>query len=171
MNARGVLKQLFSAYPNTQATEETVAMYVRLLGDIPEHELQVVVDQAVATSKFLPTIAELRDMRHSLAAAGRLTWVDGWEMVQREIRRIGSYGTPHFDDDLTAQVVRTMGWRELCASENQVADRAQFRDMYQALATRADTTQKLLPHVRTAVARVTGSGRGLLTDGGNNASH
>lgn len=166
MNVRGVLKQLFSAYPNTQATDETVAMYVRLLGDIPEQELQTVVDQAVATSKFLPTIAELRDMYHSLTAINRITWVEGWDMVQHEIRRIGSYGAPKFDDELTARVVAAMGWREICASENQGTDRAQFRDMYQALAARADTTQKLLPQARNFAARVALNGRGLLTDGG-----
>ena len=64
------------------------------------------------------------------------------------MRRIGSYGVPHFEDELTARVVKMMGWRTLCASEQPSIDRAQFRDMYTALASREEREQKLLPHTR-----------------------
>lgn len=151
-----VLKQLFSCYPNTEITAGTAAMYMRLLSDIPADELQTIVDQAVATCKFLPTIAELRDMRHSLNTLDRLTWTDGWNLVQREIRRIGSYGKPAFDDSITARVVASMGWRYLCMSEQPQIDRAQFRDMYNALLSRQDTEQKLLPQAREYADRAAG---------------
>jgi hypothetical protein len=147
-----VMRQLFSAYPNTAAGAETVAMYVRLLADIPPASLQMVVDQAIATSKFLPTIAELRDTYHGLNTTNRLTWADGWDMVQREIRRIGSYGIPCFGDELTARVVKSMGWRTLCMSENASTDRAQFRDMYNALAARDEGDRKLLPQAREYIS-------------------
>ena len=149
MDARHILKQLFAAFPNTTVTVETLAMYDKLLGDIPPADLQVIVDQAVSTAKFLPTIGELREMHHALRHSGRLTWADAWGKVESEIRRVGSYGAPQFDDELTARVVRMMGWRTLCASEQPSIDRAQFRDMYTALAAREEREQKLLPHVRT----------------------
>ena len=47
-----VLKQLFAAYPNTQVPDGTVAIYMRLLQDIPLDELQVVVDQCIAQCKL-----------------------------------------------------------------------------------------------------------------------
>lgn len=153
-----ILDQLFGCYPNTEVTPRTVAMYVRLLGDIPPDELQTVVDQAVATCKFLPMIAELRDMRHSLANVGRLTWADAWELVVNEIRRVGSYSTPRFDDELTAKCVQAMGWKALCASENPQTDRAQFRDMYNALAARREGAQKLLPQARELAGRLSAGG-------------
>lgn len=145
---QGILKQLFSAYPNTQVTPETVAVYLRLLGDIAPTDLQVIVDQAVATCKFLPTVAELRDMRHSMEAMGELSWGEAWEDVQREMRRIGSYGVPAFRTELTAAVVRSMGWKVLCASENPQTDRAQFRDIYNAMQVRQGNVKKLLPQAR-----------------------
>jgi hypothetical protein len=151
IGVQGIMKQLFTAYPNTQVSEQTVATYVRLLKDIPEDELQAIVDQAIATSKFLPTIAEIRDMRHGLQNFGQLTYVEAWDTVLMEIRRIGSYGSPHFDDPLTARVVKSMGWRELCISENPGIDRAQFRDMYNALLNRQERDQKLLPQAREYV--------------------
>ena len=147
-NIGPILKQLFAAFPNTQATPETIAVYLRLLADIPPEALQVAVDQAIATSKFLPTVAELRDTLHGLTAIGQPSWGEAWEAVQTEMRRIGSYGVPQFADPLTASVVRSMGWKTLCASENQATDRAQFRDMYNALAARREGDQRLLPQAR-----------------------
>jgi len=145
---QGILKQLFSAYPNTQVTPETVAVYLRLLADFAPADLQVIVDQAVATCKFLPTVAELRDMRHAMEAMGELSWGEAWEDVQKEMRRIGSYGVPQFRTELTAAVVRSMGWKTLCASENPQTDRAQFRDIYNAMQTRQGGVRKLLPQAR-----------------------
>jgi hypothetical protein len=151
IGVNGVLKQLFTAYPNTQVSEQTVITYVRLLKDIPEDELQAIVEQAIATSKFLPTIAEIRDMRHGLQNFEQLTYVEAWDTVVKEIRRIGSYGAPQFQDPITARVVKSMGWRELCMSENPGIDRAQFRDMYNALLNRQERDQKLLPQARDYV--------------------
>lgn len=66
MDARGVLKQLFAAYPNNSATPETVAVYYRQLVSIPLDQLQAMVDAAISTSKFLPTVAELKTLRRDL---------------------------------------------------------------------------------------------------------
>lgn len=147
-NIQAILKQLFAAYPNTQVTAETVAVYLRLLGDIAPADLQVIVDQAVATCKFLPTVAELRDSLHALEAMGELSWGEAWEDVQKEMRRIGSYGVPAFKTELTAAVVRSMGWKVLCASENPQTDRAQFRDIYNAMQSRQANVKRLLPQAR-----------------------
>ncbi len=144
-----ILEQLFSCYPNTEITKHTTAMYVRLLQDIDPADLQTIVDQAVATSKFLPTIAELRDMRHSLTTLGRPTYIEAWDSVQKAIRKHGYMQKPQFADPITAQVVASMGWRELCMSETPEITRAQFRDMYNTLSSRSDTEQKLLPQART----------------------
>ena len=39
-NIMPVIKQLMACYPHAEATEQTIAMYVRLLADIPVEELQ-----------------------------------------------------------------------------------------------------------------------------------
>ena len=56
-----IMKQLFMTYPNVSAGAETIAMYLRLTGDIPEDALQVAIDQCISSCKFLPTIAEIRE--------------------------------------------------------------------------------------------------------------
>jgi lysophospholipid acyltransferase (LPLAT)-like uncharacterized protein len=152
-NTLSILDQLFSSYPNTKIEPATVAVYVRLLQDIPPADLQTIVDQAIATSEFLPTIAKLRDTWHAMNHADQITWADAWDAVMAEMRRIGSYGSPHFEDELTARVVKSMGWKALCASENTQTDRAQFRDMYNAIASRQESAQKLLPQARELAER------------------
>ena len=147
-NTGTILAQLFACYPNSQATDQTVGMYLRLLKDIPVAELQVVVDQAIAESEFLPTIARLREMHRKLDNVGRLTWADAWELVQKEVRRIGVYQAPKFNDPITVRVVATIGWRNICASEQPDTVRAHFRQMYEALANREEGLEKLLPQSR-----------------------
>jgi hypothetical protein len=151
IDAELLFKRLFAAYPNTQIADETMGVYVENLIDIPLGELQVIIKQAIATHKFLPTVAEIRDMRHGLQHFEQLTYVEAWDTVVKEIRRIGSYGAPQFQDPITARVVKSMGWRELCMSENPGIDRAQFRDMYNALLSRQERDQKLLPQARDYV--------------------
>ena len=154
-----VLSQLFSAYANAKIDEGTVAVYMRLLSDIPPTELQTVVDQCIAECKFLPTVAEIRERYHALTRTlGHLTATDAWGMVKDEIRRIGSWGAPEFSDPTVAHVVKRMGWRELCLSESpEGVDRAQFERMYNETVTRGDQLHKLLPQARDlAEKRITG---------------
>lgn len=155
-----VLSQLFSAYANAKVDEGTVAVYIRLLADIPPGDLQTVVDQAIAECKFLPTVAELRDRYHALTRTlGQLTATDAWGQVKSEIRRIGSWGTPTFDDPVVAKVVRNMGWMELCMSESpEGVDRAQFERMYNETINRGEQVQKLLPQARDLAERRIGTG-------------
>lgn len=145
-----VLSQLFSAYANAKIDEGTVAVYLRLLRDIPPADLQTVVDQCIAECKFLPTVAEIRERYHALTRTmGQLSATDAWGMVKSEMRRVGSWGTPTFEDPVIAKVVRNMGWLELCSSESpEGVDRAQFERAYNELVQRGEQIHKLLPQAR-----------------------
>lgn len=155
------LHQLFLAYPNTQASKATIAIYLRLLSDIPLDELRIVVDQCIAECKFLPTVAEVRDRWHSLTLnLGQLNSAEAWGMVTAEIMRIGSWGAPHFEDSRISQVVKAMGWLNICQSDVPGVDRAQFMRMFDQLAARDSSVQKLLPQARAMAAH-----RGLIPIG------
>lgn len=144
-----ILKQLFAAYPNNHATEGTVAIYLRLLADIDPADLQTCVDQAIAECKFLPTVAELRERYHLLTRTlNQLAPAEAWGLVQAELKRVGSWGSPKFDDPLVAQVVRSMGWINLCQSDQPGVDRAQFMRMYEQIMGRREQIDRLLPQAR-----------------------
>ena len=166
MNRAGILAQLFASYPNSNANEQTVAMYDRLLADIPDEILQTVVYHAISESKILPTIAEIRESAYSTTHPNRLTAIEAWETVKTQMRRVGWVGTPRFNDEITAQVVKSLGWRYLCSSENEMADRAHFCKAFDAMAQRQETDAKLLPEVRELRQIMAGTNGKQLTDGG-----
>ncbi len=149
-----LIRELFAAYPNIVASVETIAVYDHLLSDIPVAELRIVIDQAIAECKFLPTVAEIRDQW--LALPGRLqgpSVADAWADVQKQIIRTGRMGLPVFSDVLTARVVQAMGWRELCLSENQIADRAHFMRLYEQMVNQRLQADRLLPAAREFAQR------------------
>jgi hypothetical protein len=49
---------------------------------------------------------------------------------------------------MTREVVRRLGWRQLCISENQEADRANFRMVYESLAERKTKDRAISPELR-----------------------
>lgn len=145
-----VLRQLAAAYPNSEVTKQTVAVYYRLLSDIPVDELQTIVDQCLHECRFLPTIAELRERHRDLVGGGLAieTAAEQWGQVVKAMREVGNWGNPNFTNPITAKVVSAMGWRDLCASENPMADRAHFLKMYQAIADRQEKIGRLTPASR-----------------------
>lgn len=54
-----------------------------------------------------------------------------WALVCHEIRKVGSYGTPHFENQKTLSAVRTIGWRNLCQM-NEHAGKTAFTQVFRA---------------------------------------
>lgn len=140
------------AYPNWPVTEETNEIYFQLLGDIPGEELKAAVLHCLteAGRKFAPSVGEIRGAVAELRGmAGNVpSPFRAWQEVLEQFRLTGSYGTPQFSHPLITQAVRQMGWRELCMSENQIADRARFLQCYEQILSRAAKEDMLLPEVR-----------------------
>jgi hypothetical protein len=145
-----IIRQLFSAYPHAQAEDGTIVVYVRLLRDISPSDLQAVVDQAIAECKFLPTVAEIRERYHLLTRTlGQLSASEAWGLVVKAFRSSGRMvAARDIFEGPTLRAVEIMGWRTLCDSEDQMADRAHFMKIYDQLVSREDQMQKLLPQAR-----------------------
>lgn len=147
-----VINMLMAAFPNFKPSELTPEIYFQTLQDIPSDELKAAVLQCLTESgrAFAPSIGEIRgavsDIRR--ASANTPSAYDAWQEVCDQIRRVGSYGTPEFSSLLIQRTVNNLGWRNLCMSENQVADRARFLQAFEQLAERATKESMLLPTVR-----------------------
>lgn len=128
---------LSASYPAAPMSERTTMAYESMLADLECAAANAAVARLVQTSKWLPTIAEIRAAAYELAAGPRRLAGEAWGDVLSEIRRTGSYGVPRFVDARTAECVRLMGWRNLCLSENDAADRARFAELYDGLTERA----------------------------------
>src|SRR6185369_4442715 len=122
---------LAAAYPNARWAAATIQVYEEMLGDLDFQLVKRAISRLVCTSKFLPTIAEIREASADLSLGPSRSPIDAWGDVTMAIRRIGSYFTPKINDPLVADCVRIMGWRNLCLGDSsEMADRARFAELY-----------------------------------------
>lgn len=162
----GVMSVMF---PNARVTDQTVECYVSFLKDIPIETLTAAVEQCVIESEFMPTVAKIRSKALELSTPQRPVATEAYGVLQDTISRTGFYRTPHFDDPLIARCVAALGWQNLCTSENLVADRARFIEMYQQLVECEREHAKLGPKARAlreqtdamGTVREIGDGRGF----------
>jgi len=129
---------LLSVYPQAQFGQASAGMYERLLADLDFDVATRAVDRLVKSSKWLPTVAEIRAAATDVQHGPRRLGVEAWGDVAAAVRSVGAYRpAPRFPDPLVTECVRLMGWRNLCLGSNDVADRARFVELYDGLQERA----------------------------------
>jgi hypothetical protein len=153
-----VLGVLMAAYPswgeNNPKIDFTLEVYCRALMDIDIGLLRSAAMQHISSSKWFPSVAELREAALSIITHGDESAEEAWGKVKQAIRAYGSYREPQFENDKIAQSVKIMGWLNLCMSENEVADRAHFFKIYQSVQNRERFDAISLPEVRQAIERI-----------------
>ena len=153
-----LLGVIAAAHPDRfEITDERIDVYADLLADLDITDLKAATRQHLATSPHPPTIADLRRLCAQVSAPAMPDWGEAWRELLDQIGRVGSYGAPSWSHPVIAEAVRQFGpWREVCQMEidQTPTNRAQFRQIYEAIAGRAQRTAALLPEVRAlAVAR------------------
>ena len=121
-------------------------LWFRQLEDIPYDLAEIALTKWVATNKWSPTIADIREQAASVVSGEKPLWSDGWEEVVRAIKNYGSYGQKEAMEsmsEITRMAVRRMGYIDLCRSENPVADRANFRMIFEQIAEREQKQNQL----------------------------
>jgi hypothetical protein len=147
-----IVNMFLAAFPNFKPTDLTPEIYFQTLQDIPSDELKAAVLHCItqAGRAFAPSIGEIRgavsDLRR--AATNVPSAYDAWQEVGSQIVSVGSYGAPAFSSPLIERTVRNLGWRNLCMSENQIADRARFVQAYEQILERATKEDIMLPSVK-----------------------
>lgn len=165
-----VLKGIRALYPrdNVCPDDESKTIWFRMLKDLDYRLCQAAVMKHASICKYSPTIAEIRTQAAQLTQTGRKDWLEGWGMVQKTIHDTGMHRPQEaFEklrqfDERTARVAEMMGWQSLCTSENPVADRANFRQCYEALQSREAEASKLPPAVSKLVSQISADLKPLL---------
>lgn len=143
--------------PNEQAHD----LWFRQLQDVPYPVAEAVLAKWVATNKWSPSIADIRDSMAEIQNGGPADdWGEAWDQAMTAIRRFGSYdeeGALASLPPLTRETVRRLGYKSLCWSENQVADRANFRQVYEILSKRKVETDKIPLPVRETLKALAAS--------------
>jgi Loader and inhibitor of phage G40P len=123
---------LKAAYPRATIEPDTLEVYRIWLSDLPYEPARAAVVTIIATERFFPTVAEIRE-----AAAQLVTGVPvaeaAWAEVMAAVREHGMDGWPEWSHPAVAEAVRAIGWHLICGSTNVATERAHFLRIYAAM--------------------------------------
>ena len=135
------LKYLSLAY-NKEFDEEQATVWYDFFKDVNFEVFRQAVKRIIPKSKYLPSIAELRaEIAQITNPMLQLNVDDEWNNVITQIRRYGTYITAEeFNkfNETTLKIVKTIGWRRLCLSENIEFERKTFYDMFKSYQKRSE---------------------------------
>lgn len=146
---------------NLLPNNEAMALWYRELQDIPFPVAEAVLRKWVATNKWSPSIAEIRAEAATIQHGETADWGECWEKVLKAIKRYGSYNVGAAMDSfdpLTRKCVERLGFRDLCLSENIMADRANFRMIFEQLAESEKTSQQIALPLQKVISQLQLSG-------------
>jgi hypothetical protein len=137
VEAAQLMAMLVAQWPQSTVSSKTSQLYEAHLLDLDFQAAQVAVSRIAKTTRWLPTVAEIREVTCDVIHGPKRLGGEAWGDVLAEIRRVGAYDVPKFKDPATAECVRLLDWRGLCLGTNEVADRARFVELYEGLQDRA----------------------------------
>jgi hypothetical protein len=137
------LKYLGIAY-NKEFDEEQATVWYDFFKDVDFEVFRQAVKRIIPKSKYIPSIAELRsEVAQITNPVLQLNVEEEWDNVIQMIRKYGSYITAEQFNELkptTMKVVKTIGWRRLCMSENIEFERRTFYDMFNSYQKRSENS-------------------------------
>lgn len=142
---RDLVGRLAAAYPDPPMTDETRALYERMLADLPFDKADGVIDELVATVMRLPTVSRIRRaiIEPNLAIP---TADEAWFAIQTRERGL---------HELVRHVARLMGGLyNIRTSEDPELSRVRFVKVYDQLYRKA-VDDALAEGVRSARLRLT----------------
>ncbi|MCQ2113325.1 MAG: replicative helicase loader/inhibitor [Bacteroidaceae bacterium] len=136
-----LIKLIRTTYPqqNLFPNEESIEIWYRMLKDIPYEIAMVAVEKWISMNKWAPAISDIREYATGMCQEQEQDWGEGWNELLRAIARYGYYdedGALESMSPVTRETVRRLGFKELCLSTNQMADRANFRTVYETISKR-----------------------------------
>ena len=139
-----------AAWPsaNIMTDRQSKEVWWTMLSDLDYKPCLMELKEHMSTCKFPPSIAELREKTAGMTQAPVRDWGEAWEDVKRAIRFKGMYREQEAIeqlDEITQKCVRRLGFQSLCTSENETADRANFRMIYEQEQRQQNTFRQLPP--------------------------
>lgn len=156
MNRKEIINLLGIAtanFPNLQQKEmkPTAILWEKSLADIPYDIAESAVIKVLSTSKFFPTIADIREATAQITQPRTIDAMEAWGLILEAIRKHGYYNEGNamrsLPDDV-AQMAKRFTWRELCLSEHPDTLRAQFRMAWETQSKRTNELKSLPPDIR-----------------------
>ena len=128
-------KSIKTIYPkeNILNTQEEFTLWFEMLEDIPYKVASAGLKKWVMLNRWAPSISDMRAMSVESYGQNVNEWEEEWDKVTEAIGKYGYYQSDKALKslpDLTRTIVKRLGFRNLCMSENISIERANFRDIY-----------------------------------------
>lgn len=150
------MKAIYSQ-PTFIPDQEAFNMWFALMGDLPYEVCNVAIQKYMLTNKFPPTVAEIREIAANVVGGDPMTWGESWERALNAVRRYGSYNqAAALDslDPLTRKCVDSIGYMQLCMSENIMVERAHFQKIFDVFQRREQTERQMPLGLQEAISRL-----------------
>lgn len=173
-----------TAYPNfdkfkdAESVKATVSLWAMMFADVDAALVALAVKKHIATSKWPPSVAELREILLEIAHPDLIEPDKAWLAVSDLLYSAGEYN--HGDlyrqlPPLVARAVETIGWgnlwemhRSYCVGGKPGMDRVafmqQYTPMYEREKARDMTPADLTAMIDAAAAALPDKGQKLLAD-------
>jgi hypothetical protein len=145
------------AQPTFIPDQDAFNMWYALMGDLPYDVAGMAIKKYMLTNKFPPTVAELRELAAGIVDGDPLTWGESWERALHAVRKYGSYNKQKaLDslDSLTRKCVESIGFTELCMSENIMVERAHFQKIFEVYAKREQQEKQIPIGLQQAISQL-----------------
>lgn len=117
----------------------TAELWAKMLEDVPYEIAEKALVKVLATAKYFPTVAELREAVAELRNGQQITALEAWGLVIEAVKKYGYYRQEEALASLPPEVsafVRRFGWEDICCSEEPDVVRGQFRRAWEEQAIR-----------------------------------
>lgn len=138
-----IVSMLFGAY-GQGGDANRIAIYAKLLEDLPVAVLSKSVKKLILEQKFLPSVSEVVEAAQSLMGSiddgSRIrTWAEAWGEIERAMIATPWGNTPVFSRPEITAAVNSYGWNSLQMSDadKMTTVRAQIRRMYEDICKRS----------------------------------
>lgn len=143
------LGRLAALHPRLDISEDTIEAYADELDDLPLLAVMTGIKTMARTSKFFPSVAEIRESA-VLGPLGQDLADEAWIEVKREARRVGfnrpaifrngeflPAEVPKFSSPMIAAAANAVGWELICGGDDSKGFiRSQFVKAFNALLER-----------------------------------
>lgn len=151
------IKTLYPAHkilPNQHAMD----LWYSMLKDLDYEAVTIALQKYASQNTFPPTVADLRGGCAEVQNGEYKSWEEGWQEVTEAIKKYGYMREGealHSLSAMTRKIVMRMDYQYLCSSENVMADRANFRDIYNNMVSKQKQREQLSPSVRGLLDKAT----------------
>lgn len=148
-NIINILKLINVAYPNFYRDgqkKDAILLWSIMFADDKDNQVLLAVQRHIATNIYPPSIANIRSALVEVSTSN-MQAEEAWGIVRKSISRYGTYrqeeALESMPSDL-AQFTKRFGYKDLCMSENTMADRAHFIKLWD-INSKNEKQNKMIP--------------------------